>query len=400
MSRSLDDWITSYKTYTQNTESASAFHEWVAVSLIASVLRRKAWFNFGRIKVFPNIYVVLVAEPGIARKTQAITFGEELLAEIPGIVLSADATTPQALLDDLEESVRTDIMPDNTNFTHCSLTISSGEFESFLGSKKDNNLMLILLTDLFDCKHRPYRTRTRHSKSNIIPHPFLNLMAATTPESIANSLPASSIGSGLTSRIIFIWADDKQQKVPIPEIDIKALAIKENLIRDLSVIAKICGEYSFTPESKEWWKNFYNNYDERDPKRTCKDPAFNGWYSRKPLLIIKLSMLLQASKNNAMKIPSETFIAARNLIEKAETLMVRTFSSVGRSDITSDVAVVRGIIRQAGIISENKLLQMVWRDIDSKKMDNVIHTILRSGEITRQYTGPKGEKGIFYSWVC
>ena len=80
---------------------------------------------------------MLVAEPGIARKTQAISYGDEILTELTGIVLSADATTPQALLEDLEGAANPATMPDNTVLTHCSLTISSGEFESFLiGNQK------------------------------------------------------------------------------------------------------------------------------------------------------------------------------------------------------------------------------------------------------------------------
>ena len=396
MSRSLEDWIVSYRKYTENTESASAFHQWVALSLIATVLRRKVWFNFGRIKVFPNIYVILVAEPGMARKTQAITFGEELLSEISGIVLSADATTPQALLDDLEESARTDIMQDNTNFTHCSLTISSGEFESFLGNKRDNNLMLILLTDLFDCKHRPYRTRTRHSKSNIIPHPFLNIIAATTPESIANSLPASSIGSGLTSRIIFIWSDDKEKKVPVPVLTKDMKDLKQLLIQDLTVIARIAGGYRFTKDSRDWWEKFYRSYNERDPGRICKDPAFHGWYSRKPMFMVKIGTILAASRQNERVIDVEDFERALVYLEEAEGSMSKTFVAVGRSDITADVDLVRTIIERYGTRSEKKLLQMVWRDIDAKKFDNVISTLIRSGDTSRHYKGPEGEAGIWY----
>ena len=102
MSRTLPDWITEYLRYTDNTESAAIFHKWTAISVIAAALRRKTWFNFGRIQVFPNMYIVFVSEPGIARKTQAISFGEEILTEINGITLAADTTTVQALLDDLK----------------------------------------------------------------------------------------------------------------------------------------------------------------------------------------------------------------------------------------------------------------------------------------------------------
>jgi hypothetical protein len=399
MSRSLPDWITEYLRYTENTESAAIFHKWTAISVIAAALRRKTWFNFGRIQIFPNMYIVFVSEPGIARKTQAISFGEEILTEISGITLAADTTTVQALLDDLEEAMTSHLMPNGENFTHASLTISSGEFESFLGSKQDNARMLVILTDLFDCKKKPFKTRTRHSGSNEIPNPYLNLIAATTPESLANSLPSTAIGGGLTSRIIFIWAEGKRRKVDVPEKP--PSSIKDSLVKDLAVISRISGGYNFSQEGREWWRDFYAKFDEGDQRRICKDPAFRGWYSRKPLFILKLATIFAASKNSDMLLEPSSLDIALTHIEEAERAMTRTFSAVGRSNVTADVDMVRNIIQSHKCISENSLLQMVWRDVDSRKFDTVIHTILRSGEITRKYQGPKGEKGIFYFWgIC
>lgn len=400
MSRLLSDWITEYQAWTENTESPSIFHKWTAISVIAAVLRRKVWFNFGRIRIHPNTYIVFVAEPGVARKTQAISWGEELLTSISGITLAADVTTIQALLDDLEESITSNLLPNGENFTHASLTVMSGEFESFLGDKKDNARMLVILTDLFDCRSRPFRTRTRHSGSNEIPSPFLNVIAATTPESIANALPSTAIGGGLTSRVIFIWSKGREKKVDVPEEPPKE--IKERLVQDLAVISRIAGGYKFSHEGREWWRQFYAGYEETDPKRICKDPAFRGWYSRKPLYILKLATILTASERQEMLIEPDKLELGLQYLEEAELTMTKTFSAVGRSTVTADVDMVRNIIQTHRNISENALLQMVWRDIDSKKFDTVIHTILRSGEISRTYKGPKGEKGIYYQWkdVC
>jgi hypothetical protein len=399
MARELSDWITAYQEYTLETESAAIFHKWTAISVLAAVLRRKVWFNFGRIKIFPNLFVVFVAEPGVARKTQAISFGEELLSNISGVAIAADTSTPQALLDDLEEAVTATLMPDSTNFSHSSLTIFSGEFESFLGDKKENARMLVILTDLFDCKQRPYRTRTRHSGSNEIPSPFLNMLAATTPESLANSLPSTAIGGGLTSRIIFVWAEGRRKKIDVPEKP--PSRIKDALVKDLAVISRIAGAYNFTGDGRAWWKKWYASYEENDPKRICKDPAFRGWYSRKPLFIIKLAVIIAASRagSGELVITPEYLEAALETLEEAERTMTKTFSAVGRSSVTADVELVRSLLQQHKVLSENTLLQMVWRDIDSKKFDTVIHTILRSGEARRTYVGPKGEKGIYYYWV-
>jgi len=397
--RQLPDWLGGYINFTKETESAAIFHKWVGISMLASALRRKVHFHFGRIRVYPNLFIVLVAEPGIARKTQAISFGEDILNEVEGVNISADAITPQALLEDLEEAQDDALMPDNTTFRHSSLSILSGEFESFLGQKKENTKMLVTLTDLFDCKSRPFKYRTKHAGTNVVPHVFLNLLAATTPESLANCLPSSAIGGGLTTRMIFLWADDKEKKVDVPVLTKRMRELKLLLIQDLSIIARIAGAYTFSKESREWWADFYASYHERDPARICKDPAFNGWYSRKPLFMLKIGTILSASRQNERKVEVKDFELALHHLEEAESLMGKTFVAVGRSDITADVDLVRNIVQRYNTISENKLLHMVWRDVDSKKFDNVISTLIRSGDVKRHYTDPSGKKQeIWYHW--
>jgi hypothetical protein len=397
--RQLEDWLDGYIAFTKNTESAAVFHKWVGISMIASALRRKVHFRFGRIRVHPNLFIVLVAEPGIARKTQAINFGEDILAEITGITMSADAITPQALLEDLELAADDALMPDNTQFRHSSLSIVSGEFESFLGQRKENSKMIITLTDLFDCKARPFRYRTKHSGTNTVPHPFLNLMAATTPESLAQSLPSSAIGGGLTTRMIFIWADDKEQKIDVPEYSKAMAELRTKLVQDLSVIARITGSYGFDKASREWWADFYEGYNERDPYRICKDPAFNGWYSRKPMFMVKIGMILAACQSQERTVRIVDFERALALLEEAEALMGKTFVAVGRSEITADVDLVRNLVERHGAIAEKKLLHMVWRDVDSKKFDNVMATLIRSGDVERKYKSPDGAQEIWYHWA-
>jgi len=399
MSRELGNWLTSYMEYTKDTESAKIYHRWVGLSMLAAALRKKTWFHFGRLRVYPNLYIVLTGEPGVTRKTQAISYGTRILNNVSSIITSADAITKEALLEDLEECADDAQLPDGTMFKHSSLSVISREFESFLGQKKENTKMLVLLTDLFDCEELPFKYRTKHSGSSTAPAVFLNLLAATTPESLASSLPPIAIGGGLTSRIMFIFADEKAQKVPIPEETPELKELKELLIRDLSKIARIIGPYSYSEDSKEKWIKWYDNYEERSPSRICKDPAFHSWYSRKPIYIIKLALVLTAAKRDAMVIEWTEFEEAISFIEDAELRMGKAFTAVGRSEITSDVEKVRLLIERYKIISERVLMQLVWRDIDSNKFENVIATILRGGVARKELTGPNGEIGVYYYWM-
>lgn len=402
MSRRLEDWVAAYQRYTRDTESAAIFHKWVAFSAIAGALQKKVWFNFGRIKIYPNLFIVFVAEPGIARKTQAINYGEEVIAEVPAIIRSADAITPQALLEDLELARAEEQLPDGTFIEHNSLYVISVEFESFLGQKGDNQKMIILLTDTFDCKYRPYRYRTKAAGTNVISSVFVNLLAATTPDSLANCISAKAIGGGLTTRIFFVWADAKSKKIDVPELTEEVASLKIALTSDLDVINRIAGGYDYTKSSRAWWADWYNNFDERDPMRICKDPAFRGWYSRKPMFVIKLGMIIAASKRNTLTVTPEDFEEALEHIGEVEKEMANSFVGVGKSEIASEVALVGKIISQERIIDEKQLLLRIWRDVDANKFDNVASTLLKTGSVTRVYKrviDGKQVSGVWYKWI-
>jgi len=398
MNRKLPNWLEAYSEYTEDTESAPIFHKWVGVSAIASALRKKTWLSYGRLRMYPNLYIILVAEPGASRKTQAISYGTRLIHEIPGIHTSADAITKEALIRAISDAVEVEPMPDGTNFTHSSLSIVSREFESFIGQKKDNTKMLVLLTDLFDCEELPWKYQTKQSGCDTAPAVFLNILGATTPDSLASSLPPSAVGNGFTTRIIFVWATGRTKKVAIPEAP--SATLKEALIHDLSVISRISGNYEFSPECRQQWIDWYNDYDECDPRRICRDPAFNGWYSRKQMFILKLALIFAAARSGEMLIHWHHIEEAMQYLIEVELRMGKTFASIGRSEVTADVDLLLGIIQQHKVISEKQLLQMVWRDIDAKKFDNCIDTAIRSGTVLRKYYSPTGEEGIWYVWAA
>lgn len=397
MKRLLDDWITSYMEYVEDTEPAKVFHKWVGMSVIASALRKKVCAKYGRLKYYPNLYIVLVADPGVARKSKAIDFGVELMNLVPDIVTSADAVTKEALLQDLESCANDVQMPDGSNFRHASLSIVSREFESFLGQKKENTKMLVLLTDLFDCQELPWKYRTKNSGSNTIPSIYLNMQAATTPDSLASCLPSTAIGGGFTSRVLFIWADKKAKKVAKPMDTPEVREMKEKLAKDLYLISTMAGQLEFSTEADNNWQDWYNAYEEMDVNRLCKDPAFNGWYSRKPTYIIKLAITCAASESNELVLQWKHIERAMREIEDTEIQMGIVFKAIGKSVVTSEVELIMQIIRTRKYITEKELMQLVWRDIDSNKFDNVIETAKRTGRVLRGFRGPNNEAGdIWY----
>lgn len=390
--RLCENWLDSYVELQARTEPAKMFDIWTGLSVIASALRRKVTLQLGRLVYHTNIYVVLVAEPGVARKTQAIKYGVKFIDTIPDIKVGVDSTSKEAMTDDIESSTFPDVLPTGEQFLHSSLSIISKEFESFLGAKKENNRMLTALTDLFDCPDK-WTSRTRNSKSNDIIKPWLNLLAATTPDSLANSLPTSAVGGGLTSRIMFIWADKKKCSVAVPDMNEKEMQLKASLEKDFYQISRICGEYSMTKECLNNWIDWYNAFDEDESgERICQDRSFSGWYSRKPTYIMKIAMLCAACESNDLILQWKHVERAVVLIRDVELTMGNAFRSMGKSELSADVGIVFQLVKSYGSITEKALMNLVWKDLDSSKFEVVMDTLIKSGRVKREYK----DKAIMY----
>jgi len=397
--RHLENWLESYLEYTEGMEAAKSFQRWVGMSVIAGALRKKVHLSLGRIRVYPNLYVVLVAEPGIARKSQAINTGQELLLATPDIAVSADAITKEALLESMAESMQKEIYENGEELNHCSLSIISREFETFLGQKKENTKMLVLLTDLFDGQELPWTYKTKNSGNAIIMSPYLNLLAATTPESLASCLPSSAIGGGLTSRIIFVWAGRRHRKVAIPVLSDRVVELNDLLKKDLYFISRIAGIYEFSPEARANWIDWYNAYEELDVDRICTDPSFNGWYSRKPTYILKIAIIIAAAESDKLTMEWRHVDKAIKLIEGTEMDMGGVFRAVGKSEVSTEVDTIMQLVKIHGTINEKNLLSKVWKDMDSFKFDNVMRTAMRTGKVKREFKGVGDTIDIWYSWV-
>jgi hypothetical protein len=56
------NWIYKYLKYTDQMESPSSFHIWSALAALSCTLQRKVWINRGFYTLYPNQYIILVAE--------------------------------------------------------------------------------------------------------------------------------------------------------------------------------------------------------------------------------------------------------------------------------------------------------------------------------------------------
>lgn len=336
MPRKVDDWIQGYMDYTENSEPPTTYKKWVAISLIASVLQRKCYLEWGPITFFPNMYIVLVGPSGRCRKGTAMGIGAKFLNDI-GIKMAAEATTREALIKSLHETEDFQTDAGGNIDHHSSLTIFSPELTVFLGY---NNLQLISdLTDWYDCRDQ-WEYRTKNSGTNTIKGVYVNLIGATTPDLIRSALPQDAVGGGLSSRMIFVSEYEKSKIVATPFLDEDDIKLYRNLKHDLEMIYTMRGGFKITDEFVAKWVDWYTNANKNPPFRD--NPKFEGYINRRGNHVLKLCMILSASEGDDMVIRSSTLSRAVGILEEVEKKMPTVFYGHG----TSDNADVTGRILQ------------------------------------------------------
>lgn len=365
--RLLPDWIQAYMAYTAESQSPDEYHLWTALSTIAGAIRRKAFFDMSYFLLYPNQYMVLVGPAGRCKKSTAMRIGREMLRETPGCNFSSDSTTRERLILDLAQTYADG---------HSSMTAYSSEFASLLTSSGMD--MVVFLTDIYDCPIE-WSHRTKMGGTNKIKAPWLNLLGATTPDWIARSLPLDTVGIGLTSRIIFVYQDTPRIRDPFPKLSAEQVQLKELLIKDMSVIAQITGEYEFDAAADKL-------YREWDMKRQANpnpidDPRLNGYYERKPMHVIKVAMLIAASRTNELVMTTDHLEQAFAMLEHIEPRMRSVFASVGKNPLTYDLEQVMGAIVAHPEISYRELLRMFKHSVRKDELDEVLNTLVMGGYI-------------------
>ena len=367
MSRALLDWIDAYMEYTEDSEPPKMFHLWTAISTIASAMQRKCYLRWGTLTFYPNMYIVLVAPSGKCRKGTAMDPARDLLNTL-ALPLAAESTTREALIRALREANSTNFDPNTGDqHFHSSLSIHAKELTVFLGY--DNQQLMMDLTDWFDCHNRwTYRTKTQGDDDII--GVWVNLIGATTPELIQNALPPDAVGGGLTSRIVFVYESRKYKTAIYPTPGDQDLY--KGILSDLERVHLMAGQFKVTDEFVDIWSEWYPAQEMEPPNL---GPNLSGYLERRPTHIMKLSMIVSASRSSELLITGDDINKAINVLHATEKRMPQVFSGVGKSQIISILPRIMSYIAELKTVTKPKLMERFIADIDDFMLDRVLKTL-------------------------
>lgn len=315
--------LENYLQYVENTESPKLLHIWAALSAVSACLGRRCWFESGK-PVWPNMYIVFSGLPG-GRKSSAIDFAVDLLKQVTQIRMAPDDTGGQRqglikAMTNMGEGEKADTKEQydaliaeynriaepqtfgemNGHTSHVvekikkvkfdvrdphTMYIASGELKSFVG--ENNSQMLTFLLRMWDGGSYKYELRNVEYE---IENGLLGILGATTPSELALMIPASAMGSGFTSRIIFVYAGSRTRHIPRWSLDKSVepflLKVFEMLFRDVN------GGFRETPEAAAAYDSIYMR------GITIKDPRFLSYIERRHTHLQKTALCLAASRGS------------------------------------------------------------------------------------------------------
>ena len=375
----LHDWIDSYMELTEETEPPEVFDRWTAISAVASALQRKCWLDRGIAhKLYPNMYIVLIGPAGV-RKSTAMRVGRTLLEGL-GLPITAESTTREALIDFmLSPNTRASFTYNDKEIRHASVTVHSEELMVFLGRGTSDNQFISDLTTWFDSPDI-YRNDTMKRGQEKIYGVWFNLIGATTPELLKKCLSKIAIGGGLTSRMLFIYANKLKKYDPFPTVTTEQLNLYEKLQSDLLQILSMSGPFSMSQEFKDSYESWYEETNESPPDLGRGFPAY---ISRRATHFLKLCQIVSASRSDDMQLTQIDFERSNNYLSEAESCMPKVFEGYGEARSSNAISELLEYIILREKVTEQEIMREFIGDFPSRREIVGILVSLQAGGYLR-----------------
>lgn len=382
------NWIQEYVAQQQNSEAPDEFHLWTAVSTIAGALGRKCWFDMGNHIVVPNFYIVFVSPPGIVQKSTTIGAGKRLLKQLDNIHFGPDTVTWQAITDtlleaqDVVEVSNQQGVPDFITMSSIHLAVS--ELGTFFQEKDTDKINL--MTHLWDAPP-DYTKRTRMDGNITISNPCINFISGCTPAWITENLGAYFIGGGLSSRMIFIFADKKARRIAYPKKQDQNHRQKE-LIKDLKEINLMKGEFTMEAEAKAYGIVFYDKVCDMMDSDSM-DPRYKSFAARMQTHYHKVAMVVSAATRTDQVMDLHCVETADVLTMLAFTKLQQVYNLIGQSKEVQQHDQILSVFDQMdqANLTEDQLFNKVQKQMSHWHFKNALASNIAAKHIGKKQVG-------------
>jgi hypothetical protein len=312
--------------------------------------------------------------------------GKVLLKSIENIKLSAESITREALIRDIFNA-KEDRLPDGSTYYHSSITVYSEELTVFLGYQ--NNTLMTDLTDWYDSPDE-WTYRIKNGPSDIIKGLWINILGATTPSILRSALSLEAIGGGLTSRIIFVFEEQKGKDVIFPFRYAKDPIFENQLMADLHKNHALYGEFVFSKDFYDAYEYWFSNEKPKFEKRVL-GTFLESYTTRRPIMHIKLSTVMNVSRSGDMLVTGDDFNRAVLILTETEKKMPFTFKGVGASPDAQVMSRMISIISYNKEILRSALFDKLKYDATFERLNDMLKAIQSTKRVSIEFTSDRND---------
>lgn len=285
------------------TDAPDQFIISAALVLLSSILGRRACIDwFGGSLLYPNLFVLLVGESTLLRKSTVINIAKKLILEIIPYLKLAEQFSWEGLVDEMGYPIDENgklVLPKDKN----SLTPEQkaqkiwliDEYAAFLQGVNKKAYMAdlkLLLTELYGCP--PVYLRRLRKESAQITQPYLNILGGTTADVFIKALDPEDLKSGFLQRHLLVLSKERSRFISRPVTGRKEIwkELGKWLIKKSSQVNKM----QWSKEADLLFFDKWVTSHENPNKSSMEDMKILGsYYGRLKDYCAKFSMLYELS---------------------------------------------------------------------------------------------------------
>jgi hypothetical protein len=373
----------SYMEYASEfTDAPKTFHRFMSYFLISTAVRRKAYVVQGHKRIYPNLWMVLLAPSSLFHKSYALSIAEDILRQaIPDITLPNE-WSHESLLEGLQEK------PEGVMFYD--------EFASLLAHLNRDYAApaRALLTSLYSCDQVYQRTTGTTVKRNfVVQNTFINIAAASTISWLKKEAKADALEGGFLPRFIFIAETERQKPIAFqpPSDQVKRNALVARLANVSHMIEQPA---IYSPEALTAFESFYHEFI---TAAMSKNERLHPFITRLVTYLHKLAIICAIDRREYPRITLGAFTEAKLDVE----YLCRRFEAVlidelGVGEYAKRAGRVERAISEAGPGGIPRSTVLKNADVSAEWLDGIIRTLVEKELIVKENGAGKA---VIYKWL-
>jgi hypothetical protein len=378
------------------------FHLFTGLTLLGASLGRNVFAPRGVYEIYPAMLTTLVSPTGICKKTTACNIGMKILRNSGQTKIISERVSPEALVTALQRSkpvLKRDkekgtqkIVPEVMDST---AIIFAPELSTFIDKRDYNAGLIPLITRLADCPD-VWSSETIGRGKDTLRNVALASLWATAPVWLLG-MPDVMFSGGFIARCLYVC-----RMFPTGPVDTPTPLCKEmsdDLTREMIQLGQLKGPIESSPETLNWFKNWYANkfypYKSHDEKRAA-------YQERKPDHLYRLALIIAISKCHD-QIELVDIKESLNILEAIEGDMFHLFGTIERVASTAGwvMEIVLKRIKRVGRIMHTDLLRnMVSRGMTREDMQVALGSLCDAGFVKEEEeVRKKGRNPKFYRYI-